>query len=391
MAGHNLPITALEYNNTRGSIAQKLGDFSTWNEHGLTTSTTTSGYGRNFTSNLVVGGSTPGVSDTVTEQQHFDLWLDLQAAHVHQFGSQYSGIQPTAFEGKLTYPNDADYALRDVIDWDHYDDVSGPNNDLRDIATAVNTFNHAATDFDSSSFTTAILRTSGGASCSSTRDGSTNPWGGSPDTITHRVTISFISHNAMLYFLSAGGEIRFDASFTGGTSGTANTKDWDWDQILAAMGTIRFGRVAGNWRTESLSGSGTGSLLSSISTGASPSTLIFQKQGGVTTGNPSPGDPGGTTIYDDNAYKIYASTNVAFSSATQLIFEIQFDDADPGTGGQQGYPSEPDVGGIDEDVTGTVTSNIYTYTPSSTFVYDGVTYSAVGQAPPEGTVNSALV
>ena len=391
MAGHGLPITALEYNNTRGSIAAKLGDFNTWNEHGLTTSTTSSGYGRNFTSNLVVGGSTPGVSDYVTEQQHLDLWLDLQAAYVHQYGSQYSGIQPTSFEGKLTYPNDADYASRDVIDWDHYDDVSGPNNDLRDIATAVNAFNHASTDFDSSSFTTALLRTSGGISCSSSRNGATNPWGGSPDTITHRVEVSFLNHNALLYFLSAGGEIRFDASLTGGTSSTANTKDWDWAQILSSMGTIRFGRVAGNFRTESLSGSGTGSLLSSISTGAAPSTLIFEKQGGVTTGNPSPGDAVGTTIYDDNAYKIYASTNTTFSSATKLIFEVQFDDADPGTGGQQGYPSEPDVGGIDEDVGGVSTSNISTSTPSSTFVYDSTTYAAVTQAAPTGSVTSSLV
>jgi len=49
------------------------------------------------------------------------------------------------------------------------------------------------------------------------------------------------------------------------------------------------------------------------------------------------------------------------------------------------------VGGIDENVTGNVTSNVYTYTPSSTFVYDSVTYSAITQAAPNGVVNSALV
>lgn len=382
MSATGQPITALEYNNIRGSIAAKLGDFNTWNEHGLSTSTTTSGYGRNFTSNLVVGGSTPGVSDTVTEQQHFDLWLDLQAGHVHQFGTMNATISPTEFEGKLTYPADVDIPNRDLIAWPHYVD-------LQTTAAAVNAFNHATTDFDSSSFTTGLLRTSGGTSCSSSRDGSTNPWS---TTITHRVTVNFLNHNDLLYFLSAGGEIRFDASLTGGTSGTANTKDWDWSQILAAMGTIRFGRVAGNWRTEAISpGTGTGSLLSSISTGTTPSTLIFQKQGGVTTGNPSPGDPGGTTIYDNNSYKIYASTNVTFANATALIFQIEFDDADTGTGGQQGYPGEPDVGGIDENVTGLVTSNVYTYTPSSTFVYDSVTYSAITQAAPNGVVNSALV
>ena len=43
MSGVGQPITALEYNNTRGLIASYVGDFNTWGEHGLSTSTTTSG------------------------------------------------------------------------------------------------------------------------------------------------------------------------------------------------------------------------------------------------------------------------------------------------------------------------------------------------------------
>mgnify|MGYP001408520226 CR=1 FL=1 len=359
------PITAIEYNNIRQSIAAKVGNFTVWSEHGIATSTTSSGYGRSFVSNLVTGGTgNPLTSDKVTEQQMFDLYLDLQAGHVHQYGSQNTTILPPAFDQGQTV---------------EFQDIT----DFTTISNAVNSFNHVATDFDSSSFTTSLLRTGGGISCSSTRDGATSPWGtGGTSIITHRVTIDFGTHNALLYFLSSGGEIRFDGSLTGGTSGTANTKDWDWSQILGAMGTIRFGRVGSDWRTESVGGTGTGSLLSSINTGTTPTTVIFTKQGGVSTA-PS---PTGTTVYDNNQYRIKASTNSAFSSATQLIFQIEFDDADLGSGGQLEGVNDP----IDEQVTGLVTSNLYTYTPSSEFVIGSTTYSAIQMSAPPGVINSAL-
>lgn len=358
------PITALEYNNIRQSIASRVGDFTAWTDHGIALSNTTSGYGRNFVSDVVVGGSTVGVSDTVTSQQMFDLYLDLQAGYVHQTGSQNTTNLP------------ADFAADTTID---FDDIA----DFQTIAAAVTSFNHVATDFDSSSFTTGLLTTSGGTSCSSTRNGTTNPWGnGATPVITHRVTVDFGSHNSFLYFLSAGGELRFDASLTGGTSGSANTKDWDWAQVLSAMGTIRFGRVGSNWRTESISGTGSGTLLSSISTGTTPTTVIFTKQGGVSTA----AAPTLDTVYDNNQYRIKASTNSALSTATQLIFQIEFDDADLGSGRQSENFNDP----VDEAVTGTVTSNIYTYTPSSEFVIDTTTYAAIQRPAPLGTVNSAL-
>lgn len=358
------PISALEYNNIRQSIAQRVGNFTVWTQHGIATSTTTSGYGRSFTSSIVTGGSTPGVSDTATSDDMFQLFLDIQAAHVHCFGSVNSTIVPADFSAQTV-----------AID---YQDIT----DFTTMANAVLAFNHSTTDFNSSSFDTDFLRTSGGVSCSSVR---TTSWGtGANAVITHRVTVDFGTHNNFLYFLSAGGEIRFDASLTGGTSATANTKDWDWRQILSAMGTIRFGRVGSNWRTESISpGTGTGSLLASISTGTTPTTVIFQKQGGVSTA----AAPTLTSVYDNNQYRIKASTNVAFSSATQLIFQIEFDDADLGSGGQvEGYFP----GAIDETVTGTVTSNVYTYTPASDFIVGATVYDAIKQIPPIGTLNSAL-
>ena len=370
------PISALEYNNIRQSIAARVGNFTVWTQHGIPTSTTTSGYGRSFVSAVVTGGSTVGVSDTATEEDMFQLWLDIQAAHVHCFGSTNGTILPTRFQGQTTYP-DPTITGRDIIEFAHITDMTT-------MANAVLAFNHATTDFDSASFDTDFLRTSGGVSVTSTRSTS---WGTGANTIiNHRVTVNFGTHNNFLYFLFAGGELRFDASLTGGTSGTANTKDWDWARILSAMGTIRIGYVNGNWRTESLSGSGTGSLLSTISTGTTPTTVIYYKQGGGVTGG-TPGAVPVTQIYDDNFYRIKASTNTAFSTATQLIFDIEFDDGDAGTGGQvESYLP----GRIDEQVTGIVTSNVYTYTPASDFAYSGTIYDAIKQIPPTGTINSSL-
>ena len=375
------PISALEYNNIRLSIAQRVGDFNAWTDHSITTSTTTSGYGRGFSSGLVVGGNTPGVSDTVTEQQYLDLYIDCQSAHVHQFGTLNGALTEVEFEGKLSFP-DPDVSSRDTIAFQQI-------TDLNTVASAVNAFNHASTDFPSANFTTDLLRTSGAVSVTSTRSSS---WGGTsgPASINHQVTVDFGTHNAFLYWLAAGGELRFDASLTGGTSGTANTKDWDWARILSAMGTIRFGRVAqSTWRCEAISpGSGTGYSNASLST-SSPGTLIFEKQGGGVTGGAS-GQVPVTQIYDDNFYRIFAWTNATFSAATQLIFNIVFLDGDTGTGGQAS-PSPSEFGTpIDEAVTGTVTSNVYTYTPDSELTVDGTVYPAISLPAPLGTLNSSL-
>jgi hypothetical protein len=344
-------IAASEYNNVRQSIAQRVGNFGVWADHSIATSTTSSGYGRNFTSGLVVGGNTPGVSDTVTEQQYFDLWKDLQAAHVHIFGSVNATIDPTAFEQGV-----------DPVDIQEI-------TDFNTIGTAILGFNHATTDFSSTSFTTAGLLTTGAASTSSTRSTS---WGGASDAvkiIRHEVSVNFSSHNALLYFLAAGGEIRFDASATGGTTGTAGTKDYNWAQMYTDMGTIRFGRIANTtWRSESVGGTGTGFSGANIADAKASKTLIFEKQGGG-------------SIYNDNYTRIYAWTNGAFSSTTQLNFEIEFDDGDTGTSG---------IDPIDESVTASITSNLYTYTPDSDFSYNSITYDAITQSPPTGTVVSNL-
>ena len=378
----NTPILASHYNAIRELIAGRLGSVSVYVEYGsLTTPLTTSGgYGRNFTSDIVIGGGTPGVSDIVTEDQHFNLWLDLQAGHNHCYGSLAADISPTEFEGKSTYPLDADIPNRDAIAWQH-------KLDLDTIADTVLAFDHATTEFPSSSFTgLEPLETTGGTSTSSTR---TTQFGGSSDAvkvIRHEVTVNFGSHNNFIYYFAAGGEILFQASATVGSTGTANTKDWDWAQTLSEAGTIRFRRRnQTTWECEAVSpGSGTGFSNTTIGSG-STWTKIFEKQGG--------GRPGGNTgvidplqIYDDNFFRIYARTNTALSTATQLQFRIEVDDGDTGTGGQQG---DGFIGPkVDESVTANITSTVFTKTPNSTFTYDGSTYNGIVLEVPTGTKDS---
>ena len=371
------PISATEYNNIRSSIAQQVGDFSAWTDHGFATSTTTSGYGRSFSSNTVTASS-----DIVTEQQMFDLYLDIQSAHVHIFNSINAAIAITEFEGKTTYPNDADTLSRDKVTYSHL-------TDLTTVANAIAGFNYGATEFNQASFDTSTLKLADNVtSVSQIR---TTNWGGASQTqsINHIVEVDFGSHNNMLYYLNSGGEIRFDAQLLGGSTGTSNTKDWDWNRILTAMGTIRTNYRGGNWVTESYTGTGTGSSVSSLSVSTSnPTTLMFTKQGGGVTGG-TPGSTPVTQIYDDNFYRIYGATNTSFSTATKLLFKIEFDDGDAGTGGQ----AEPGgaVGSpIDEPVTGTVYSNVYSHTPNSSITLNGTPYNAIARPVPTGIINTTL-
>ena len=373
-------ITAAAYNTIRESIAGRVGNVSVYNEYGsLTTPLTTSGgYGRSFTSDIVVGGNTVGVSDTVTEEQYFNLWLDLQAAYVHQNGTLSTDSSPTEFEGSITYPSAI--TSRDTISQSEIDNLTLVANDVL-------SFNHASTEFPSSSFTgLEPLETSGGVSTSSTR---TTSWGGSSDAtkiIRHDVTVNFGDHSSMIYFLAAGGEINFQSTATGGTTGTANTKDWDWARILSEAGTVRFRRVnQTTWECEAVSpGTGTGYSNATIGSGTTW-TKVFEKRGGGVTGG-NPGVIPVEQIYDDNYFRIYARTNSAFASATQLQFRIELDDGDIGTGGQQ---ADGFIGPrVDESVTATITSTVYTKTPASTFTYGGNTYNGIVLAVPPGTKDS---
>jgi len=356
------PILASDYNGIHNLMSPIVGP---------TTSNVNLGYGRTLLSGLVVGGSTPGVSDVITSLQQYNIWKDLQAGHIHQFGTDNTRIALNRVD------------VGDIIEWANITDFQLFVNDLT-------SFNRNTTEFPVANFDEAGMLTTSSTSVSSVRSSN---WGtGANYRIGHRVTVSWSSANARNHYFNAGGQIRFDASLTGGTSGTANSKDQDWQRILNEMGKIRFWKKATNYFTESLGTGGTGSeySLGSISTNSATSggffnsaTRLYTKQGGGVSG----GNPGGipsTQIYDDNEYQI----NLVIPNTSQMIFEIIFDDSDTGTGyqvesGEQGSPT-------DEQVTGTITSNLFTYTPNSTFNIGASTFDAIVQTAPTGAVNSSL-
>ena len=354
------PITASDYNNIFNSTNTIVGP---------STSNADLGYGRNMNASTVVGGSTPGVSDTVTQLQQFNLFKDLQAGYVHQNASASNAILTTDFD------------VGDII-------VYANITKFTNLYNSVLNFNEATTEFPTANFDESNLVTSGSISVASSRS---SAWGtGATSRIGHRVTVSWASAAKRNEFFNAGGQIRFEASLTGGSTGTSNSKDWDWNRILAEMGKIRFWKMGSDYKTESLGSGGTGSTytIGSISTNTATSsgffnspTRLYTKQGGGVSGG-NPGTVPVTQIYDDNEYQI----NLVLPSTSQMTFEIVFDDADTGTGGQLEGVNAP----VDEQVGGTVTSNLLTFTPNSSFVIGSSSFDAIVQLAPTGTVDSSL-
>ena len=158
----------------------------------------------------------------------------------------------------------------------------------------------------------------------------TTPWNGQLNQI---VTVNFASANDARYFFNTGSTIQFSASITGYT-GTGSQKGPTWDAMLSGMGTISFGQSS-----TTSSGSATGSAI-----GFAQVTSSYQQ----ILNKPA---PAGT--YADNDYYIFVKAN----SATQLEFKISFQDNATFTNVTV-YPGGYGPYGVDEDVNGTLTSNV---------------------------------
>lgn len=158
----------------------------------------------------------------------------------------------------------------------------------------------------------------------------TSNWNGS---VTQYVTVDFGSYNAARYYFNTGSRFEFSGSRTGGSN---TAKDVSWTTILTNMGTIYFDR-----ENTTCTNTGTGSTIGWADLTTSDQQ-IFQK------------DVSDSTYYP-NRYLIYARA----PSPSQIIFTIQFLDA-------SGQPNPPF--GIDEDVTGTLTSTVQVYRASGSNV-----------------------
>lgn len=165
-------------------------------------------------------------------------------------------------------------------------------------------------------------------------------------TVNGRTTTLAVSaQNHARAFFNAGGEIRFRASRTGTA---ANTKDTDWTDILAAMGTIRF-----HWQSTNTSPEFTATSPGTVPVG---STGFFVSPGFTSVNLPT----SNTNIffktgsaYGTNRYNITLRADSA-TAPTVLTFIVSFQDNA--------------TGGLDEPITGTTTSVIEMIRPSGSTV-----------------------
>jgi hypothetical protein len=196
-------------------------------------------------------------------------------------------------------------------------------------------------------------------------------WGGAIDVISHTVTVTFDGYtqgggaltvppaNHATYFFNAGGFIQISASFAP-TSAPVGTKNEMWQTLLSQFNQIQFRinstTASGGFNTSSATSTegGTGPTadsttpglattvgFNSLTVGSATHTQIFR-----TTGP-------GASKYVENDYII----KVRRPTASTLEFVITFRDDDAGD--QTGIGA-----GVDEEVTGTLTSIVRCTRPS---------------------------
>lgn len=148
-------------------------------------------------------------------------------------------------------------------------------------------------------------------------------------SLSHVVTITFDSAEAMRFYFNTGGFFDITASRTGGST---NTKNTSWSTMLTNIGTLRFNRS----NTTRIDLSNNTTIISAV--GYTGLTTTNQKLYTKYTEN---------ATYNPNEYNISVRTN---STNTQIIFTIIFLDSYAPTGYH-----------IDELVDGTLTSKVESY------------------------------
>lgn len=200
-------------------------------------------------------------------------------------------------------------------------------------------------------------------------------WGGATDVISHTVTLTFNGYTQnggaftvtpndhARYFFNAGGYIQISANFAP-TTAPAGSKNATWQNLLAQFSQIYFGasntQALGGFNTNAATSTegGTGPTADSTTPGIASTTGFFNLVTGSTaytqifrtTGPTSPNNK-----YVENDYII----KVRRPTLSTLEFVITFRDDDAGD--QTGLG-----GGVDEEVTGTLTSIVRCTRPSGT-------------------------
>ena len=287
-------ITAARYNNLQSRVATVMGVGSG-----------DDGYGQNLASSQVATNAVVLATDMQT------LFTDLANGRIHQ-----TGTQPT----EVAFINVSDVILdSDTIN-----------------KKGVVQFENLTTSLENDKFVIAPSQASAEPGIQAQY---TQNWNG---TLTHVFDIVFADSDHRRHFFNAGGEIRFTADLDPAAS---NGKNNDWNNLLAAMGTVKF---KSNNCTSDGSAPGTSFNIGNFELTDSYQ-LVFQKDG--------------TGVYAENDYNISAKEN----STTVLEFRIQFRDDDAGDDTNDAN-QDGAINPIDEDVTGTLDSVVGERLPTGTRV-----------------------
>ncbi len=197
-------------------------------------------------------------------------------------------------------------------------------------------------------------------------------WGGATDVISHTVTLTFNGYtqnggaftvtpdNHATYFFNAGGYIQISANFVP-TAAPVGSKNEMWQNLLTQFSQIYFSGnntvAVGGFNTNSTGSTegGTGPTADSTTPGVASTTGFFSLTTGSTGYTQIFRTTGPTGKYVENDYII----KVRRPTLSTLEFVITFRDDDAGD--QTGIGA-----GVDEEVTGTLTSIVRCTRPSGT-------------------------
>ena len=290
-------VTAARYNDLQAKVDNVMGNGSGQ-----------FGYGQVLNSSQVA-------ATTLIDSQHMsDLYTDIINARVHQVGSVPQSLATVAAGNVIEEDGTDTGTNRGVIQYEDMADTIETDKDLIYIA-----------DTSQSTITS-----------SKTTSQRTTSWAG---VVDHVVTVTFASADARRHFFNAGGEIRFTADLDPAAS---NGKNNDWNNLLSAMGTVKF---KSNNCTSDGSSPGSGFNIGNFEL-TSTYQKVFQKDG--------------SGVYAENDYNINAKEN----SSSVIEFRIQFRDDDVGDDTNNDGAFNP----IDESVTGTLDSVVGERLPTGTRV-----------------------
>jgi len=323
----SVKITAARYNTLQQRISAIMGVSSS--------GAPTTGYGQTVNSDVhfpIAGDflSNANLTDKIDDQEYRDLYIDIVRARVHQIGAAAFTVDPFVVGNYTANPLTADKIRESYI------------SNLESLMTTIET--NKFTIHIPTQASLENLLTTGAVPVVSTRS---TAWNGS---IFHIFTVTFATALARRHFFNAGGQIRLSAGIT---YAGAESKTLLWQSALSSMGIISFAANS----TFSNAGVGTGSAIGNYQLTSTYQSLYTRSVGG---------------IYTNAFYRIDALSN----STTTIQFRAGFNDLT--------------VENVDENVQGTLSSNIGIARPDGSVNINGTVYDTVDLVAPTGTTTTNL-